>query len=80
MVPIGFFPRTPSFANLSFVDTPDPVTGHCYRLHTLHLFVGTSGLTFMQKVPLPLTHPSDCLSSSVCNLMLRLLIHLPLLA
>jgi len=80
IVHIGFFPRTPSFANLSFVDAPDPLTGHSYRLHTLHVFGGTSGLTFMQNVLLPLTNSSDCLSSSVCNLMHRRPIHLLQLA
>ena len=79
IVPIGFFPRTPSFTNLSSVDSPDPLTGHSYRLHTLHDFVGTRGLTFVQNVPLPSTHSSDYLSSSVCNFMRRGPIHpLPL--
>jgi len=77
IVPIGFFPQTPSFTNLSFVDSPNPLTGHSYRLHTLHDFVGTRGLTFVRNVLLPLTHSSDCLSSSVCNLMRRRPIHLP---
>jgi len=52
IVPVGFFPQTPSFANPSFVDAPYPLTGHSYLLHTLHVFVGTSGLTFMKRVPL----------------------------
>jgi len=30
----------------------------------------------VQSVPLPSTHPSDCLSSSVCNLMRRGSVHL----
>jgi len=76
MVPIGIFPRTPSFTNLSSVDSPDPLIGHNYRLHTLHDFVGTRGLTFVRIVLLPSTHPSDCLSSSVCNFMRRRPIHL----
>jgi len=76
IVPIGIFPRTPSFTNLSFVDSPDPLTGHSYLLHTLHDFVGTSGLTFVQNVPLLSIHSSDCLSSSVCNFMRRRPIHL----
>jgi len=76
IVPIGFFPRTPSFSNLSFVDAPDPPTGHSYLHHTLQVFVGMRGLTFLQPVPLPSTHSSDCLSSSVCNLMHRRPIHL----
>jgi len=53
------------------VDAPDPLTGHSYLLHTLHVFVGTRGLTFVQNVPLPSTHYSDTLSSSVCNIMRR---------
>jgi len=76
IVPIGFFPRTPSFTNLSSVDSPDPLTGHSYRLHTLHNFVGPRGLTFVRNVLLPSTHSSDCLSSSICNLMCRGPIHL----
>jgi len=73
---MGFFPRTPSFTNLSFVDTPDPLTGHSHHLHTLHVFVGRRGLTFVQNVPLPSTHSSNCLSSRICNLMRRGPIHL----
>jgi len=73
---MGFFPRTPSFTNLSFVDAPDPLTGHSYLLHTLHDLVGTRGLTFVRNVPLLSTHSSDCLSSSVCNFMRRRPIHL----
>jgi len=42
------FPRDPSITNLSFVDAPDPLTGHSYLLHTPHLFVGMRGLTFVQ--------------------------------
>jgi len=76
IVPMGFFPRTPSFTNLSSVDAPDPLTGHSYLLHTLHDFVGTRGLTFVRSGPLPSTHPFDCLSSSVCNLRRRCPIHL----
>jgi len=76
IVPIGIFPRTPSFTNLSSVDSPDPLTGHSYRLHTLHDFVGKRGLTFVRNVLLPSTRSSDCLSSSVCNLMRRRPIHL----
>jgi len=76
MVPICIFPRTPSFTNLSSVDAPDPLTGHSYRLHTLHDFVGTRGVTLVQNVPLPSTHSSDCLSSSVCNFMRRRSIYL----
>jgi len=76
IVPMGFFPRTPSFTNLSSVDAPNPLTGHSYLLHTLRDYVGTRGLTFVRNVPLPSTHSSDCLSSSVCNLMRRGPIHL----
>jgi len=76
IVPIGIFPRTPSFTNLSSVDSPGPLTGHGYRLHTLHDFVDTRCLTFVRNVPLLSTHSSDCLSSSVCNLMRRRPIHL----
>jgi len=65
----------PALHDLS-VDAPDPLTGHSYLLHTLHDFVSTSGLTFVQNVPLLMTHTSDCLSSSVCNLMRRRPIHL----
>ena len=57
--------------NLSFVDAPDPLTGHSYLLHTLHDFVGTRRLTFVRKVLLLPTHPSACLSSRVCNIMRR---------
>jgi len=71
IVPIGSFPRTPSFTHLSYVDSPDPLTGHSYRLHTLHDFVGTRGLTFVRNVLLHSTHSSDCVSSGVCNLMRR---------
>jgi len=76
IVPIGIFPRTPSFTNLSSVDSPDPLTGHSYRLHTLHDFVGTRGLTFVRSLLLLSTHSSDCLSSSVCTLMRCRPIHL----
>jgi len=80
IVPIGIFPRTPSFTNLSFVDSPDPLTRHSYLLHTLHHFEGMSGLTVVQNVPLPSTDSSDPQSSSVCNLMHRGPIHLLRLA
>jgi len=76
IVLIGIFPQTPSFTNLSFVEAPDPLTGNSYLPHTLHDFVGPSGLTCVRNVPLPSTHCSDCLSSSVCNLMRRRPIHL----
>jgi len=80
IVPTGIFPRTPSFTNLSSVDSSDPLIGHSYRLHTLHDFVDTRGLTFMRNVLLPSTHSSDCLSSSVCNFRHRCPIHLLLVA
>jgi len=73
---MGFFPRTLSFTNPSFLESPAPVTGHSYLLHTLPVFVGKRGLTCMQNVPLPSTDSSDGLSSSVCNLMRRNSIHL----
>ena len=76
IVPIGIFPRTPSFTNLSSVDAPDPLTGHSYLLDTPHDFVVTRGLTCVQNVPLLSTHSFDCLSSSVYNLMRRRPIHL----
>jgi len=76
IVPMGFFPRTTSFTNLSFVDAHNPLTGHSYLFHTLHVFVGTRGQTFLQDVLLPSTHTSDWVSSSVCNLMRYRLIHL----
>ena len=73
---MGFLPRTPAFTNLSFVDAPDPLTMRTYLLHTLHIFVDTRGLTFVQNVPLPSTHTSDSLSSRVCKLMRCCPIHL----
>jgi len=73
---MGFFLRTSSFTNLSSVDAPDPLIGHSCLLHTLHAFVDTRGLTFVKKVPLPSSHYSDSLSSSLCNLVCRLPIHL----
>jgi len=76
MVPIGISPQSPSFTNLSSVDSPDPLTGHSYRLHTLHDLVGTRGLTFVQNIPSPSTHSPDGLSSSVCSFMRPLPIHL----
>jgi len=76
ILPIGLFPRAPSFTNFSSVDAPDPLTGHTYHLHTLRVFVDMRGLTFVKSVPLHTTHSSDCLSSSVCNLWRRCPIHL----
>jgi len=74
------FPSGSIFTNLSSVDAPDPLTGHSYLLHSLHVFVGRRGLTFVQNVPLPATYHSVGLSSRVCNLTRRRPIHLPLLA
>jgi len=62
ILPMGFFPRTPSLTNMSSVDAPDPLTGHGYLLHTLPGFVGTRGLTFARYVPLPSTQSYDSLS------------------
>jgi len=79
IVPMGFVPRTPSFTNLSFGDAPDPLTGHSYLLHTLHVFVGTRGLTFVQMSRYLGPTLSTALSLSVSNIMGRSLIHrLPL--
>jgi len=47
IVPIGIFPRTPSFTHLSSVDAPDPLTGHSYLLHIPNNLVVTWGLTFV---------------------------------
>jgi len=79
IVPIGFFPRIPSFTNLSFVDAPDPLTGHSYLVHTLQVFVGTRGLRFVRNVPLPTANSPHCLSLSVCSFMRRrpIALHLP---
>ena len=76
IVPIGISPRTPSFTNLSSVDSPDPLTGYSYHLHTLHDFVGTRGLTLVRNVLVPSTHCSEGLSSGVCNLVRRRPTHL----
>jgi len=63
---MGFFPRTPSFTNLSSVDAPDPLTGHSYLLHTLHDFVGTGGLDFCERSGyLRRSLPTVCLQVSV---------------
>jgi len=80
IVPIGFFPQTTCFTNLTSVDAPEPLAGHSYLPRTLRDFVGTRGLTFVQNVQLPSTHSSNRLSSSVCNLMCRRTNHPPPLA
>jgi len=41
IVPLGMFPWTPSFTNVSSVDAPDPLTGHSFLLHIPHDFVAT---------------------------------------
>ena len=46
---MGFFARTPSVTNLSFLDAPNPLTGHSYLLHTPCALVHTTGLTFVQR-------------------------------
>ena len=77
ILPMGLFPLTPSFTNLSSVDEPDPLTGHSYRHQTLHSFVCTRGITFRHNVPLPTTHSSVCRSSSVGNILHHGQTHLP---
>jgi len=74
---MGLVPLTPSFTTLSFVVAPNSLTGYSYLLHTLHVFVDMERLTFVQNIPLPWTHSSHYLSSSVCNLMRLCSIHLP---
>jgi len=73
---MGFFPRTPSFTNLSFVDAFNLLTGHCNLLDTPRVFVGMRGLTFMRNILLPSTLCSDDLSLTVCNFMRCLPIYL----
>ena len=46
--PMVLLPRTPSCTNSSFVDSPDPLTGHSILLHTLRAFVGKRGLTIVR--------------------------------
>ena len=77
---MGFFPQSPSLTNRSFVNSPDPVIGHSQPLHTLPVFVGKRGVTWIQNVPLPSTDFSDCLFSSVSNIRHLSPIHLPLSA
>ena len=55
----GLSPSDHLFTKMSFVDSPIPLTGHSYLLHTLHVFVGTRGETWVQNVPLPLTNSAD---------------------
>jgi len=71
-----FFPRASSFPNLAFVHAPDPLKGHSHLLHTLHVAVGTRGLTFVKNIPLLSTCCSDDVSSNVCNLLRRCPIYL----
>jgi len=77
---MGIFPGTPSFTNMSFVDSRDPLTAHSYLLHTLRVFVGKRGLTGVQNVLLPATHCSKELSLTVYNLICLHPIHLLQLA
>jgi len=66
IVPMGFFPRTPSCTSLSFVNAPAPLTGHSDHLHTLHVFVGTRGLASCKTCHyLQPTLPTACLRVSV---------------
>jgi len=76
MAPIVFSLRTTSFTNLSFVDAPNPLTGHSYLIHILPVFVGNAGLTWLENVPFPPTHSSAYLSSRVSTFMRCCLIHL----
>jgi len=48
---MGVFPLTPSFTNMFFVDSADPLTGYSDLLHTLHVFVDERDLTRVQNVP-----------------------------
>ena len=75
--PKGCFSRTPSFLNISFMDSPNPLTRHSYLLQTLHSFIHKRGLTCGQSVPLRSTHSSYYQSPSVYTLMCRCPIHLP---
>jgi len=73
------FPSDPSFTNLSSVDAPDPLTGHSYLHHALHVFVGTRGLTFVQmsRYLRPTLQPA-CLQVSVtlCSVVRFTRLHL----
>jgi len=63
---MGFLPWTPSFTNLSFVDAPDPLTGHSYLLQTLHDLVCTRGLISCERsCYLRPTLPPVCVQVSV---------------
>lgn len=73
---MSFFCRTPSFTNIAFVDSPDPLTWYCFLQRKLSVFVGKGGLICMQNVRLPSTHSSQGLASRVCNLMRLCPIHL----
>jgi len=72
-----FFPSDSIFYQPVLCGCNQSLTGHSYLLHTIHVFVGTRGLTFVQSVLLLSTHSSQWLSSSVCNLIRHRLIHLP---
>jgi len=73
---MGFFPRSPSFTNLSFLELPAPVTGDSYLLHTVRVFVGKRGLTYMQNIVSPSTYCSDGICSIVGDFIRRLPIHM----
>jgi len=45
---MALLPPTPSWTNMSFVDSPDPLTGHCYPLDTLNIFVGKRCQTWVK--------------------------------
>jgi len=75
---MGIFTQTPYASNMSFVDSPDPLTRNSNFLHTLPVFVGKRGLTCVQNVPLRSAHTSHRLFLRVCNLMHLPLIQLPL--
>jgi len=67
---MGFFPWTAFFTNMSFVDSPNPLTAHSYHLHTLRVFVGKKGLTSVQiSRYLQPRHPtvSLCISVKLCS-------------
>ena len=50
IAPMRFFPWTPSIATLSFVDSPDPQTGHSNLLDSLRVSVVKRGLTCIQNL------------------------------
>jgi len=76
---MAVFPPSPCYTNVSFVDSPDPLTGHSYLLHTLHVFVGKRSLTCSHDDPEPSTYIFDMVSLRVCNIMRLCPVHLLLL-